>query len=74
MKTKPRQPFLLRKCSQRRVLISKTLTQLFLKPDRPGESQFERQGLEKLYNLQTKISSSDFSKHLNENGVLIMDQ
>ena len=39
MKTKPRKPFLLRKCSQQRVLISKTLMQLFLRPDRPGTGE-----------------------------------
>lgn len=41
MRTKPRQPFLVGKCSQQRHVISKTLTQLFLKPDRTeiGESK-----------------------------------
>lgn len=38
-KTKPRQPFLLRKCSQPRHMVSKTLTQLFLRPDRPESGE-----------------------------------
>lgn len=65
-RTKPRHAFLVGKCSQQRHTISKAPTQLFLRPDRPETGE----GIQP----KTKISRSDFSQHLNENGVLIMDQ
>lgn len=59
MRAKPRQPSAVRTCSQQNI-ISKMLTRRFLRPDRPAPGE----------DAAPKTSSSDLSKHLQEDGIL----